>query len=106
MKVAYLAHPFGGKRENVDDAKEKVRELVKKFPNHVFLSPLQATGFYYDDIPYLDSMKHCLELLSRCDEIWFCDGWQDSKGCMMEYAFAKAKGIPIKEDLRKEMQGE
>ena len=95
MRVIYLAHPYGGDEKNVEDAKRIVKELVKKYPDKVFLSPLQATGFYYNDIPYIDGMNHCLELLSRCDEIWFCDGWQDSKGCMMEYAFATAKRIPI-----------
>lgn len=95
MKVIYLAHPYGGDEQNVEDAKRIVKELVKIHHDKVFLSPLQATGFYYNDIPYIEGMHHCLELLSRCDEIWFCKGWEDSKGCMMEYAFAKAKGIPI-----------
>jgi hypothetical protein len=89
MRVVYLAHPYGGNEANAEGAKQIVRQLVKKFPGTVFLSPLQATGFYYNDIPYLDGMEHCLELLSRCDELWLCDGWQDSKGCCMEYAAAK-----------------
>ena len=95
MRVVYLAHPYGGNEANVEDAKQIVRQLVKKFPGMVFLSPLQATGFYYNDIPYLDGMGHCLELLSRCDELWLCDGWQDSKGCCMEYAAEKMAGKPI-----------
>ncbi|HBT65927.1 MAG TPA: hypothetical protein DEB10_14805 [Ruminococcaceae bacterium] len=95
MKLIYLGHPYGGDEKNVDDAKQMVKRLVKKFPETVFLSPLQATGFYYNDIPYIQGMEHCLEMLSRCDALWLCDGWQESKGCCMEYAFAKAKGIPI-----------
>lgn len=95
MKVVYLAHPYGGNEANVEDAKQIVRQLVKKFPGIVFLSPLQATGFYYNDIPYLDGMNHCIELLSRCDELWLCERWQDSKGCCMEYAAAKMADMPI-----------
>ena len=95
MRVIYLAHPYGGDERNVEDAKQIVRKLVQKFPGTVFLSPLQATGFYYNDIPYIEGMNHCLELLSRADELWLCDGWQDSKGCCMEYAAAKALGISI-----------
>lgn len=97
MKLVYLAHPYGGNKANVEDAKQIVRQLVRKFSGIVFLSPLQATGFYYDDIPYLDGMEHCLELLSRCDEIWLCDGWQDSRGCCMEYAAAKTADMPVYE---------
>lgn len=95
MRVVYLAHPYGGDEANVEDAKQIVCRLVKKFPGIVFLSPLQATGFYYNDIPYLDGMNHCLELLSRCDELWLCKGWQDSKGCCMEYAAALTRHMPI-----------
>jgi hypothetical protein len=40
-------------------------------------------------------MEHCFEALSRCDELWIAGDWQESKGCCMEYAFAKGKGIPI-----------
>lgn len=127
MKLVYLAHPCVGDEKNIEHAKQLVRELIKKFPDTVFLSPLQATGFYYGDIPYLDGMEHCLELLSRCDELWLCERWQDSKGCCMEYAAAKMADMPIysisadlnlskmsaaqngfgryiAEDLRKEMQ--
>ena len=95
MKLIYLGHPYGCDENNVEDAKQMVKRLVKKFPETVFLSPLQATGFYYNDIPYIDGMNHCIELLSRCDELWLCDGWQNSKGCCMEYAAAKMAGMPI-----------
>lgn len=95
MKLVYLAHPYGGDEKNVTDAMQLVRRLVKNFPGRVFLSPLQATGFYYDDIPYLIGMEHCLTMLDKADELWLCKGWQDSKGCCMEWAVAKIKGIPI-----------
>lgn len=93
--MVYLAHPCGGDEKNIQDAKQMVCRLVKKFPGTTFLSPLQTTGFLYTEIPYIVGMEMCLEMLSRCDELWLCKGWQDSKGCCMEYAFAKAKGIPI-----------
>lgn len=95
MQVVYLAHPYGGDEKNVEDAKQMVKRLVQKFPQTVFLSPLQATGFYYNDIPYIAGMNHCIELLSRADELWLCDGWEDSKGCCMEYAAAKITGKSI-----------
>ena len=28
--------------------------------------------------------------------LWLAGEWRDSRGCNMEYGFAKAKGIPIK----------
>ncbi len=37
-----------------------------------------------------------LEVRKASDELWLCGNWRDSRGCNMEYGFAKAKGIPIK----------
>lgn len=97
MTMVYLAHPCGGDESNIKDAEQLVKQLIHKYPERVFLSPLQATGFYYGDISYIEGMKHCVEMLSRCDELWLCKGWQDSKGCCMEWAIATAKEIPIYE---------
>ncbi len=100
MIAVYLAHPYGGDENNVEDAKQMVKRLVKKFPETVFLSPLQATGFLYTEIPYIVGMEMCLEMLSRCDELLLCSdyqggSWQESKGCCMEYAAAKIADKPI-----------
>ena len=96
MRMIYIAHPFGGDPENVTKVEAIILDLVLKIPDHTFYSPLHTTGFLYDSLDYLDGMDHCFEALSRCDELWLCEGWQDSRGCNMEYAFAKGKGIPIK----------
>lgn len=96
MKLVYLAHPFLGKPENVEDAQNIILKLLHKYPDISFYSPLHATGFFYFEISYTKGMEHCFEALSRCDELWLCGNWRDSRGCNMEYGFAKAKGIPIK----------
>ena len=96
MRMIYIAHPFGGDPENVTKVEAIILDLVLKIPDHTFYSPLHATGFLYDKLNYIDGMDHCFEALRRCDELWLCEGWQDSRGCNMEYAFAKGKGIPIK----------
>ena len=95
MRMIYVAHPFGGKQENVDKVQKIIIGLLHKHPDCTFYSPLHATGFFYDEFKYLDGMEHCFEPLSRCDALWLCDGWQDSRGCTMEYGFAKGKGIPV-----------
>ena len=95
MRLVYVAHPFGGKKKNIKDAQEVVRQLVRQKHGYVFLSPLQALGFLNEDISYEESMEMCLQLLKRCDELWLCNGWEKSKGCNMEWAAAKALGIPI-----------
>ena len=95
MKLIYLAHPFGGKQENVDKVEKIIKNLINESPDCTFYSPLHATGFYYNDVGYLDGLDHCFEVLRRCNALWLCEGWQDSRGCNMEYAYAKGKGIPV-----------
>ena len=95
MRMCYIAHPFGGLKENVDAVEKIVKDLIHKHPDCTFYSPLHATGFLYEELSYLDGMEHCFEALGRCDALWLAEGWQDSRGCNMEYGFAKAKGIPV-----------
>lgn len=96
MRTIYISHPFGGEQENVEKVKKIIKGLKRKHPDYIFHSPLYATGFFYNELSYLVGMRHRFEALSRCDELWLCGNWQDSKGCCMEYGFAKAKGMPIK----------
>jgi hypothetical protein len=93
-KVIYVAHPFQGKPENVASVEKIIRKLIKLYPDYVFFSPLHATGYYYFEKTYEEGMKDCIELLSRCDELWLCNGWEESKGCNIEYNWCKENYKP------------
>jgi len=34
-------------------------------------------------------------LISRCDELWLCEGWENSRGCRMKKEYAEKHNIPI-----------
>lgn len=95
-KMIYVAHPFQGKPENIKKVEKIILDLVRVYPNYVFFSPLHATGFYYFEKSYEEGMKDCIEMLSRCDELWLCEGWENSKGCNIEYEWCKEHYKPIK----------
>lgn len=96
MKLIYIAHPFGGKQENVQRVETIIKKLLAVLPdNYTFYSPLHATGFLYNIMPYERGMEHCFEVLSRCDELWLCEGWENSRGCRMEKEYAEKHNIPI-----------
>ena len=44
MKLVYLAHPFLGMPENVEDAQNIILKLLHKYPDISFYSPLHASG--------------------------------------------------------------
>jgi hypothetical protein len=94
-KVIYVAHPFLGKPENVQKAEQIILQLIKIFPDYTFYSPLHATGFFYFAKTYGEGMKDCLEMLSRCDELFLCEGWEESKGCSIKFYWADEHHMPI-----------
>lgn len=95
MRIAYIAHPFQGKRSNIRKVERIIKGLLPLYTGYTFYSPLHATGYMYDMMPYEQGMKHCFEFLNRADELWLCEGWQRSRGCNMEVRFARDNGIPI-----------
>ena len=97
MKLIYVAHPYGGKKENEVEADVVTRMLQKRFPEHCFVSPIHAIREAYNEKTteeeYFMGMKHCIALLSRCDAIVFTGDWKHSRGCMLENLVAQSRGI-------------
>jgi len=43
----------------------------------------------------IDTIMENLVMLNKCDALVLCGDWETSKGCIGEWSFAIAKGIPI-----------
>lgn len=95
MKLIYCAHKYGNNPNNQTLCESLIKRLVKKYPQYVFLSPLSATGFLYNEVTYNTGIEMCLEILSRCDEIWILS--EDSKGVKIERGFAERNNIKVRE---------
>ncbi len=95
MKRVYVAHPYGGNEENKLKVEDLVRKMVKNDSDILYISPIHSTGYLYNDVEYEKGMEYCFELLSICDELLLCEGWENSRGCKMEKAYAEKYGIPI-----------
>lgn len=96
LKRIYIAHPYGGKAENRERVEKIIDKLIDKYgTDKVFISPLHALGYLYHKVDYVQGIRMCLALLEMCDELWLCPGWEDSRGCNIEYGFAKGMGIPV-----------
>lgn len=96
MKRYYISHPYtGDEEENRRDA-ERIRAALKEaHPGICFMNPLGMFGGKETD--YCTALADALELLSSCDAVIFCHGWEKSTGCQAERAFAMQQGIEIKE---------
>lgn len=91
MLKVYIAHPYNGKQENMDSVTTIARGLKNILP----ISPIHAFSFLEEPQDRTKALEYCRELLSMCDELWLCPGWERSEGCRMEKAWAKDMGIKV-----------
>lgn len=50
---------------------------------------------YDGEMPWEEWIKRDLEVLSRCNAIYMCTNWKDSKGATAEHDWAKKHGMKI-----------
>lgn len=65
-------------------------ELIKK--GYEPFNPIKIKG--ENDWQWEDYMKPCITALMSCDYIYMIDGWETSKGAMLEMYIASLLNIP------------
>lgn len=99
--VAYMAHPYGGKAENIEKACNMAEKLAGRHPRMSIINPLDNFRHleYFGERDILEREKQVLE---RCDVLIMTGDWRASPGCMGEFSFAYHHGIPIIEPDEKD----
>ncbi len=92
--VAYVAHPFNGKKLNIAKSKVVIEQIHQRHPCLILLNPL--TVFSYEKYSkeknaYTTQLEDCLQLLSKCDYLILTGDWENSRGCLCEWGFAQSK---------------
>lgn len=108
--MAYLAHPYSPivenlkvftgeiKESNVEETGDIAYKIMSKYPNLTVLSPLHAYSFLEGkNMEETEILRYDFRLLNNCTLLILSGYWRQSKGCMSEYGYAKAKGIRIYE---------
>lgn len=92
--VAYMAHPYGGKKVNIEKACDMAEKLADLHPRMAIINPLDNFRHlaYFGERDILEREKQVLE---RCDVLIMTGDWKKSPGCMGEFSFAYHHGIPI-----------
>lgn len=94
MKRYYISHPYTGDEEKNKKDADCIRAALKDaHPEICFINPLGMFGSIGTD--YCTALADAMELLSICDAVIFCPGWEESTGCRAEKAFAIQQGIKI-----------
>lgn len=100
-KKAMISQPMNGLTDeeiekNRNKAIEHLERLGYKVVSTLFTdewyseSHMKARGI--ENIP-LCFLAKSLEKMSHCDVVYFCDGWEDARGCRIEHDVAEEYGL-------------
>ena len=92
--MVYVSHAFGGNEDNKQRIEDIVKVLTKIYPDKIFISPVHAFGFLYEETEYQQGLNMCLKLLSVCNSMVVCDDYHNSIGVKSEIEFCKNYNIP------------
>ncbi len=86
-KKVYISIPISGK--DITEVKLHL-DIVKNGLVSNGYEPVTPFDVSPDsNASYAEHMGRDIQALLECDAVYFCRGWQDSKGCQAEYEVAK-----------------
>ena len=89
-EMTYISLPITG--SDIEERKEYARQIGNAMPGEV-VNPLK-NGVPLD-APYEEHIRKDIENLLRCDSIVMCEGWEQSRGCRLEWHIATMLGLKI-----------
>lgn len=96
MKKLFISQPMRGKTDEQILAERNVAiESARKF----LKEDVEVIDSFFKDVPEsgcvpLKHLARSLDLLADADVAYFANGWEDARGCRIEYECANAYGIP------------
>lgn len=92
--LVYVSHCYGGKPENVEQARRITHDLQVENPTHCFICPLLTfSGLKYGEIGYDEELELCLDILSVSDVLLVTSDISD--GVQKEIDFARMVGMEV-----------
>ena len=100
---AMLSQPMGGKTEEeivatrdraISFLTEKGYEVINTLFTDEWYSRESMTVRGVVQIP-LCFLAKSLENMSLCHTVYFCKGWENARGCLIEHEAAKAYGLEV-----------
>lgn len=101
MLTVYLSHPFTGKEyANRRHARKLAADICTVAKSHksaiAILNPCDCIRYAEKaKLSYAECIDICLKLLEGCDGLLLTSGWENSKGCVIEAAYAVHCGKPV-----------
>ena len=98
-----ISQPMAGKSyEEIVEKRDSVKKSLEAVGYEV-VDSLFKNGYY--GLEMLDSigvtnvplfyLAKSLEIMSKCETVYFCNGWHLARGCIIEHKAAKLYGLKI-----------
>ena len=99
MKRLFISQPMRGK------SNEEIRQVRNEsvvIAHNITNDDIEVIDSFFQDAPIdakpLWFLGKSLELLSTADFVYFAEGWDKTRGCIIEHECAVRYGIPIIKD--------
>lgn len=92
MKI-YISGPITG--HDGYEERFKTAEATLKAAGHTVINPAKVNAELPEGTTHSEYMRMSMAMLSMCDCIFMLAGWQESRGCNMEFEYAYEHGITI-----------
>lgn len=85
--TVFISQPMHGKsRMEVEVERERITNIVKRrYPNSYIIDNIMSEKEGYSPLYYL---ARSIEMLARCDVVFFAKGWENERGCVIEHMCA------------------
>jgi hypothetical protein len=98
LKLAYIAGPYRANtpRGIVENIRKAEAVAIRYWKiGYAVICPHKNTALFDGLMPDAVWIEGDQEILSRCDVIVFCSGWEASHGCQLEMQLAQRLGKTI-----------
>ena len=92
MKV-YISGPITGTDDYMERFARAERFLYAA--GHTAVNPAKVVAQLPKGTTHEECMKMSAAMMDMCEAVFMLEGWQESKGCGMEFEYAYGHGIPI-----------
>ena len=95
LKKVYISGPITGTQDYLERFERIENELPLIHQGVEVINPAKVNANLPESTTWEEYMRMSLCMLSMCDGIYMMEGWQQSRGANLEYAYAKGMGITV-----------
>lgn len=109
IKYAMISQPMQGLSDEAILEVRKAAEEYLKTQGYTVLDTLCISEATNDFVHPTSRALYCLgwaiKAMGICDAVYFCNGWEQDRGCRVEHETAATYGLKILYESNEEMKG-